>query len=363
MSVINSMLRDLEQRKGREGSAPIEPSEDLIRGVVVPKGRWGDSRRAIFRGTAVVVVLVALWILVPRMVDMPLDSGIIEQMAPPAQVVDRPSVDQSAVDKEDSALAETEVAEPATETVELHPLSDSVGAISGQAVVLMHDLLPIKVAVGERQSASTPQPPAVQKVEVMPTSDELAEQAYAEAVRALRDGNKVAAEEALTNALDLASDHRGALEALSALLISLGRYDEARPMVDYGLATLPNNALLLQLRARLLMHDGKIDDAIQMLEGNLPAVGVSPESHALLAAMYQKQKQYQRSAQLYGQLLRVYPSNGVWEMGLGIALESMGKREEALSHYKKAIKSGRLKAAALSFVRDKLQGVQGGGVP
>lgn len=171
----------------------------------------------------------------------------------------------------------------------------------------------------------------------------------------MRGGERAKAEEMLRRSLQHQPEHIGSLEALSALMLSLGRYQEAEVLVDRGLALVSSNGLLLQLKARLLMQTGEDQRAVVLLEQRLPAVGLSPETHALLAALYQKQKRYRQAAKRYQGLLRVDPSNGVWEMGYAIALESMGQRGDAYHHYQKALNSGRLKSAALTFVEDKVR--------
>ena len=196
----------------------------------------------------------------------------------------------------------------------------------------------------------------IDKVEVPPTSTELAAHFYLKSVDALRERDNLKAESLLRTTLEYKADHIGSLEALSALLLSIGHYEDAELIVEQGRSFFPENYFLLQIKARLLMRNNLIDDASILLEQHLPDITTSPELYVLLASIYQKQHRYEKAGQFYQSLLRLDPSNGIWEMGYAIALESMGRKEDANTYYKRALNSGRLKAAAFSFVQNKLQG-------
>jgi tetratricopeptide (TPR) repeat protein len=102
------------------------------------------------------------------------------------------------------------------------------------------------------------------------------------------------------------------------------------------------------------MRTGQLDQAVLLLEQNSAYLQQSTDSMALLAALYQQQKSHPKAIQLYRTLLQSDIQNGVWSMGLAVALDSMGKEKEARGYYEKAYRSGRLKTEALNFVRKKL---------
>ncbi len=418
MSVINSMLRDLEQRR-EQGEAPQSDEQGaLTNGVVVTRTTRGFPFGTLIKVLVILLLGLLLWFvasnplvqeggfqLLQRLtsqspegdggssVQLAENGGggsgaVILQREPAPELVEqrRPAPADSDRAAPAPPAAEAPPAAAASETSEPEPAPPvATSPVEPRPVILLHDLIPIEIPVPppepvpptrivEKEKTLSPPPvevttsqvvveevepaperAALQKVEVSSTPQELAGQAYGEAVHALRGGDRAKAEEMLRRSLEHQPQHIGSLEALSALMLSMGRYQEAEVLVDRGLALVSNHGLLLQLKARLLMHGGETERAVALLEQHLPAVGVSPETHALLAALYQKRRQYQQAAKRYEGLLRIDPSNGVWEMGYAIALESMGQRGDAYRHYEKALNSGRLKSAALTFVEGKVR--------
>lgn len=405
------MLRDLEQRRSEQGRARTADAGT----VAVPRRRQRWVRRLFSGSLLMVVTLVALWliserfsqeveqgaaILAPAPIEKekPSHTEVVPAKVVPvhpdpliadAEVVDDLQVESAPVvmenqgsvqDLNESVTDSDFLSEQVEEQKSLknsiqEPVSEPevmAPSITSHEVILLQDLLPIEIPVGvpskdgvegvSKPGVAEQNPLPIEepdkesmKVVLPPSPEELADQAYASAVTALQSGDVKGAEHALNSALQQHATHRGALEAYTALLVSSGRHQEAEIYVSQGLQHHPQSVLFLQLKARLLMHAGSLHQATDLLESRLPAIEQSVDGYVLLAAIYQKQQQFEKAADLYRRLLMSDRTNGVWEMGLGIALESLGKFEEAQSHYQAAYQSGRLKAVALDFVRRKLK--------
>jgi MSHA biogenesis protein MshN len=87
----------------------------------------------------------------------------------------------------------------------------------------------------------------------------------------------------------------------------------------------------------------------------LPYAGSDGEYRAFLAGALERQQRHREAAEQYQAALREAPQNGVWWMGLGIALQADKRNGEALDAFRKARGTGLLKPELLSFVENKIQ--------
>lgn len=125
---------------------------------------------------------------------------------------------------------------------------------------------------------------------------------------------------------------------LATLILSTGNYSEAKGVITDGLAIHPQNTGLRKLQSRLLISEGKADQAVSILQSNTPAVVKDPEYYELLASAYQQTRDYERSAKTYYQLLQHSREVPRWWVGMGYALEQSQHYTEARDAYLSALK-------------------------
>lgn len=210
------------------------------------------------------------------------------------------------------------------------------------------------------KATATPRANAVEKTARPLSPEQQAELSYQDALRLLQSGRPSAAEPRLRAALDSYPALRTARTALAGLLINAGRLPEATTVLSVGLALAPTYAPFAKLYARLRIDQGELADARAVLERAAPPVQDDPEYHALLAALYQRLGLYAQAAQTYRGALQAQPRNGVWWLGLGLALEGAGDRVTALQAYQRAQQSGTLDAEVLRYVETKITALQTG---
>jgi len=203
-----------------------------------------------------------------------------------------------------------------------------------------------------------PRTSSVEKTARPLSAEQQAALAYQDALRLLQSGRPSAAEPRLHAALDSYPAHRAARTTLAGLLINAGRLPEATTVLAAGLALAPTYAPFAKLYARLRIDQGEPGDARAILERAAPAVQDDPEYHALLAALYQRLGLYEQAAQTYRGALQAQPRNGVWWLGLGLALEGTGDRSNALQAYRRAQQSGTLDSEVLRYVESKITAMQ-----
>ncbi|MBF0175472.1 MAG: SPOR domain-containing protein [Magnetococcales bacterium] len=178
---------------------------------------------------------------------------------------------------------------------------------------------------------------------------------FQEAQRLEREGDNKGAEDFSRRALDLNSSNHRARELLARILFTSGRSNEAYPLLSDGLAKGFDSGLV-KLFARILVQDGKTESALGVLENAQAQGGAEDEElMALLAAMYQRNKNHWKAIDLYEKLLAKHQDNAIWWMGLAISLEGVEEKSSALQAYHNAMENGQLKLNLKNFVSKRIQ--------
>ena len=176
-----------------------------------------------------------------------------------------------------------------------------------------------------------------------------AAQHYARAVTLLRDGDRGGAESALRSALAAHPGNGTATHALAALLLQQGRRSEAEAVLATALAQQPGQPALTILHARLLAENGRDRDAVALLEPLQDA-----EAQALLGALQQRLGNDAAAAAAYQNALAGAPREGAWWLGLAISLERTQQPAAALQAYRRALADARLEAQVNGYVRSRI---------
>ncbi len=95
------------------------------------------------------------------------------------------------------------------------------------------------------------------------------------------------AEKLFRQGLELSPDHTGLLGTLASLLVKLGRYDEAGPMLDKALSHKPDVRLSL-VKGKLLMETEQREEAMKILESIPEDADVFLDAQGLVAAEYER---------------------------------------------------------------------------
>jgi len=143
-------------------------------------------------------------------------------------------------------------------------------------------------------------------------------------------------------------------ERLAGLLYGDGRIPEAQQLLDEGIRLAPNRADFRLMQARLALATGNKAAALQSLSGWEPTVSGNLDYYATRAALAQELSQPGVAASSYQQLTVVQPAEPRWWLGLGIALDKQGRPLAALDAYRKAL-SLPLSAASRQFVQQRIE--------
>ncbi len=177
----------------------------------------------------------------------------------------------------------------------------------------------------------------------------LAERAYQTALVHIERGEKADAERELSHAHALQPEQAGATVALATLYLQQAQMDKAEALLVPALTADPDNADLRLLLARTRLAAGKPNDAWQLLREHAPTLQSNTDYHAVLAALEQQLGHSADAAVRYNALLAIDSTQGVWWLGLGLALESQQRRGEASDAYRHALMQSTLPAVAHDY--------------
>lgn len=367
MSLINQMLKDLESRRD-----PATAAHGVIDGM-------GDSarrtpQRSLFIAMAVIIIALAaamgylLWQNLAQSttantthkLNAALASSVLpasgENKTEPAP--DHTKAEPPAASPKVQPLVKKEARqgqpEPAADSVQ--PASPVAGGQSGDTGTTMASAETVDDTADEDEDYSNTQ--HIEKHIRPMRPAQLAEQHYQAGYTLLQRGDRNGAEERWREALVIDPTHIASREALAGLYLSQSRRVEAAEQLEAGLDYQPGYGQFALLYARLQLENGDNAAAIAILERALQEQAQNGDFYAFLAAIYQRQGAYRKSIAAYQRALQQQPRQSVWWMGTGISLERADKKDEALTAYREARKTGQLSAKLLEYVEGRIQALQ-----
>ena len=414
MSLINQMLRDLQQQK-KDGAPPsFKPPRrsmtEKIPYLPLPVVLGGGG----------LLLLVLIWWMAGVLSDMMFG---FEPANPKAEIQQVAAIEEAAtqeelntpVAKDQLTLAEREAEPPAPATVNdpviaLVEAPAKVEAAPAKPVVKVASVKPSVVKKSPVVRAAKPKPvkrkqvkapvsaaararskvtstqsvakvpkrlhpdelpgairsqsvskPVVKRIESpsripATTPYGMAEEAYLDGKWAYERERTTLAVRSLQEALELYPGHLPAREVLVKIFEKGGKNGEAMYLLAEGLEIAPDYIVFKKNYARLLSSQGDYAAATKiMLNGGLPAVEEDPEAHVILASLYQRLDESFLAAQTYRNLLVVWPQTGAFWVGLGGALEGQQLQPEAVECYQRALKTEKLRKDLLAYAQKRLR--------
>jgi len=368
MSVINQMLKDLESRNNRGET----PAQELLRGHA---GENGGGRGRVPLVAAALLLLPLLGYLgwqrsatpAPQPAPQSAAAGVeatvpvVRRAAPPARPVEK---ETAAVAAPPAAPVETVAATvsappasiplvvPAEPQSSRPPAPRLIAVAAPQRASETDDVG--SVYASEADEPGTESDTTIEKRIRPLRPEQLAERAYEEGYTRLQHGDRAGAETAWREGLAHDPRHIASREGLVGLYLSQGRRVEAGELLAAGVNYHPGYGQFALLAARLQVENGETAAAIATLEGALESRSQGADFLAFLAALYQRQKRFDKSVTAYQHALSQQPGNGTWWMGLGISLEGAGKPLEAIAAYNEARSSGNLPPRLMQYVEGRL---------
>ncbi len=180
--------------------------------------------------------------------------------------------------------------------------------------------------------------------------------AYQQGMAQLRQGNPTAARQSLSRAVAINPQLFEARLQLIDLLLRQNESAAAEAQLGAGLDVMPGNFLLRKRYARLLLTQGRLTEAVDLLRSPpLPAPAKDQEYYALLAALLQETGRYDEAGDVYGRLLQVRSDQSVWWFGLALSMDQLGRVERAREAYGKALELPGLSPDLQDYIHARLQ--------
>lgn len=135
--------------------------------------------------------------------------------------------------------------------------------------------------------------------------------------------------------------------------IQQGRLNEASAILTPS--RVANSPSFKLLKARIFVLQGKPRTALALLQQSAGTTADNLDYQAFLAYLYQQEGDFKAAVKTYGRLLEHQPEHADWWVGLGISLNGISDKANALRSYKKALNlpglNSRLRAYAQAQVR------------
>jgi MSHA biogenesis protein MshN len=196
-------------------------------------------------------------------------------------------------------------------------------------------------------------PVRVEKRDMARTSEDRAEVEFRRGAGLLNEGRVSESEEAFSAALAVYPAHEAARQALVAINLEQRRIEDARRLLQEGVALNPRNARFASVLARVYFEDRNYAAALEAMNGvPMPEAG-SPELQSMRGAVLQKLGRHAEAAEAFQAASRDAPQNGAIWMGLGVSLESLGRKAESADAFRRAAATGTLSAEARSYATQR----------
>lgn len=392
MSLINKMLQDLDRRHAMSAPDGQLPPQQVR--PVAPERRdreWFWRTFAVLMVVAVAWFVWVAWQLQPHSLasDAAFKAAESARRNPPpapaqtAETSPRPAAEQK-------PAAETQVAPaqppPPMETFKLaQDISTPIPArprepASKQELARARKPEPQRGAAAETPTATKPRaertpakldldlPPArilaapaparVEKRDRARTAAERAETEFRRAAALLNQARVSEAEEAFLAALGADAAHEPARQALVALLLEGRRIDDARRLLQEGLAINPQQVQFALVLARILIERRDYESALDVLGRAREGAPGNAELLAMRGTALQRMARHREAVDAYEAAVRAAPQAGAAWLGLALSLEALDRRPEAADAYRRAAATGTLGAEVRDYAERRARALQ-----
>jgi Tfp pilus assembly protein PilF len=356
MSVINRVLRDLEQRRGSDAATAGLPA-----GVLTSANH--DQPAAHQRRWLVYVLAVALAGVLGYVIQTTDFSG---PQLPPAPKPRTAQLERPAAPASPAAAAVTpDKAAPVPLPTPTPSTAPKAQATKAPATIPPTPAKPIAPASSETASAppaasapvraAAPTLPGLRNGEAVKTISphQRANALYGQALQSLSNGRSTPARGSLEEALQADPSHHEARQLLAALLAEQQQPDAAESVLAAGLAYNPPAPLVLAL-ARLRVARSGDEAGIRLLLEHQNGAKESADYQAFFGTLLLHRQQWAESGRRFANALNLNPAPAAWWAGYGLALFGSQQYGEARDALLRARQQGPLPPALLDAVNERL---------
>ena len=373
MSVINQMLKDLDERKPEQQGSPIPQTT-----VGVPSGQK--------RGWALIILIIVIinvlgwfvWHIYQENQALKAQQANTSQQA--VVNTSKKIVETAVIEKQEQLSTQTKeeaslvaVEEPKQQT-QLQPKVTEVEVPKTQparsesqieqkpslATVATNNQAKVQEVVTSNVENVTESPIKIEKAK--PTMSvarkqlspqELIAKKVEQAENAIVTNQPLKAESLYEEILVIDGHEHEVRKQLAALWYGRKAYQSALNLLQQGSAIDYNNSEFRLMKARIYLTMGQAANALNELLVLKDVQQV--EYQAMIATTAQQLQQIQEAVYAYEKLTQLQPNDGRWWLGLAIAHDTDAKFELAINAYKKAILLPGISNSSMAFARQRIQ--------
>jgi len=347
MSLINQMLRDLEQRLPSD-TATLPQITPVVAEKTLSARRWPWGVAVLASLTGLGYVVVNIWM------QTPITQVLPALPATHTAVVAAPPVDVSAVPPETSSrsVVEPEQVKPIASPTPV-PDRDASAPSQDPALVVEPLTKPVKTSTPKLATPKKTKPAPV-NVSPVPSSPSLAVQIERLRQQADDAASLTMRKEIFKELLALAPHDLKTRDQLLAILLKTASVAEQESFLRDSLMLYPNHLAFVTSLARLQLQQKNAVAASATLE-RAEAAGSGDIAYvSLLAASYQQQKRFREAAPLYQTLTRLQPEKAEHWLGLGICADNLQQAQTAVQAYQRALEPQTLNGDVTLYIQQRL---------
>lgn len=190
------------------------------------------------------------------------------------------------------------------------------------------------------------------------TEEELAENAYRQAIAYLDQGSINTAKSKLEQALNDNPQHIKTREELVKIMLQQGQRSRAKRILEEGIALLPAHYPFAKNLAHLYADEGDDVRALALLENSLNNASDNAEYLGLISAIYQRTGNYAKAQTMYRRALALKPGEVRWWLGLAIVSEAEQDWQTSYDAYLRVQNSPQMDRRLTQFVQEHLNTVR-----
>lgn len=368
MSVINKMLKDLEQRND-------DSALDEISSVYQPPAK--NSIKYIVVALSVVVlglIVTVSWLLLNNNSKSLMIANLGQQTATTKQKARKPELQtitikslKTAVEKSEDkerqleqALNEYKPTEVVQKTKSMVPVVVKPKKTQKVSSKAQPQIKPKPQAKPKNQSKPKIEPKAKQNpgFSIVKSSEQYSpkerlEQLMKKAQSSFDKGYITEAIEKLNKVLSISDGHIEARNLLAVAWYGRGELQQAVSIINDGLSKYPNVEVWRMTAAKIYFKENNMKGAFSYLDIDLS--NGSLDFYSMKASVARKLENYSSAESAYLRLTKIQPDIGNWWLGHAISLDSQGKFDEAILSYQTVLTKGGISAASTAFVQSRIK--------
>jgi len=356
LSVINQMLKDLEQRQGETHSDNVATS------IAV------NAKKSPYQSLLMIIVTVVITLSAVYMFYLYSENERLASASEKGTNVDSlpQSILKSAtIPKEISTQTILSKKRVITNAPKAETLADnvSVSQADNQFAVkaVVNKPLQIDSSVTAQKLATTMPKTQIIKQSSMVitrkqlTPETLTKQKINRAKEAVANNNITKAEQLFEEVLLISPNNKYARKQLAALWFGRQSYQAALNLLSQGIHLDINDSELRLLKAQIHSKLQQNLAAFEVLQAHPELSAINDiQYHSLLANQAQASQQYQFAIKAYLRLTQLQANLGRWWLGLGIAYDSESQFKLAKQAYYQALSKQDLSNSTRQFVSQRL---------